>query len=195
MPHAASKPCLVRNPYRTRTMKNEEIGPLARVQTSFHDTTQSGSRPALNFTWTNSLIIPCYSLLRRKNSLFRRVGNLQKKRPFFGKIAGSRWPKIGLNRENSLYFPCITGNFTWRRVRARLLPPPRFNILILQCFSGFWQSGISTSSRGFRASRASARWSQETNESPVWGSNIPNISFRHSSGTVRAAVPLLASCL
>jgi hypothetical protein len=124
MPHAASKPCLVRNPYRTRTMKNEEIGPLARVQTSFHDTTQSGSRPALNFTWTNSLIIPCYSLLRRKNSLFRRVGNLQKKRPFFGKIAGSRWPKIGLNRENSLYFPCITGNFTWRRVRARLLPPP-----------------------------------------------------------------------
>jgi hypothetical protein len=50
------------------------------------------------------------SLLGQKNSLFLSVGNLQKKCSVFSGIGGVRADKKAPNRENSLYFPCLTGN-------------------------------------------------------------------------------------
>jgi hypothetical protein len=58
---------------------------------------------------------------------------LKKKVLFFSEIELARSINMGLIRENSLYFPCITGNLVWRRVRSRLLPPPRVFLCMRAC--------------------------------------------------------------
>ncbi len=91
MPHAALKPCFMKGP----DWKSETFEPS-------RDWTPS--RGANQLPWPHSIRLatggefhvgefPDHSLLRPINSLFRRVGNLMKKRPFFSTIAALKGPK------------------------------------------------------------------------------------------------------
>jgi hypothetical protein len=57
------------------------------------------------------------SLFRRKFSLFDRIGNFIKKGNQSGRLGRCIRAKKAHNRENSLYFPWITGNRLRRMVR------------------------------------------------------------------------------
>ena len=58
----------------------------------------------------HSLFRPIISLFRRKFSLFDRVGNSIKKGNRYGGLGRRIRAKKAPNRENSLYFPWISGN-------------------------------------------------------------------------------------
>ena len=65
----------------------------------------------------NSLFGQINSLFRLKFSLFDCVGNSIKKGNQYGRLGRCIRAKKAHNRENSLYFPWITGNAMRRMVR------------------------------------------------------------------------------
>jgi hypothetical protein len=76
----------------------------------------------------NSLFRRISSLFHQKFSLFDRVGNSIKKANEYTLLRRSIMDEKPRNRENSLYFPWITGNQPWRIVRLR--PPPASRLVL-----------------------------------------------------------------
>jgi hypothetical protein len=56
-----------------------------------------------------SLFREIISLFGRNNSLLFSVGNSPEIPCYISTLPDVFWPQIGENRENSLYFPCLTG--------------------------------------------------------------------------------------
>jgi len=65
----------------------------------------------------NSLFTQINSLFRRKFSLFDCAGNSIKKGNQYGRLGRRIRAENALNRENSLYFPWVSGNRPQRMVR------------------------------------------------------------------------------
>ena len=91
MPRAAFKPCFMKGPdWKSETFEpSRDWGP---------------GRGANQLPWPHSIRLatggefhvdefPASSLIHRLNSLFRRIGKLMKKRPFFSTIAVLKGPK------------------------------------------------------------------------------------------------------
>ena len=75
-----------------------------------------------------SLFLIFNSLFDRRNYLFRDAGNLAKFAFIVRPLSGASVVDLGPNRQNSLFFPCLTGNWPQRPVRRRLLPPPALGL-------------------------------------------------------------------